>query len=75
MVEIIVKPTLGSYSARAKGYKATASRSDGERQAAEALVRKLDLGPGQLEERMAEGLPQGYKVFHFCPNGESGETP
>ena len=54
-VEIIVRPTLGSYTARAKGLKGTASRSEGPRQAAEALIRKLDLGAGQLLEQASKG--------------------
>lgn len=69
-VEIIVRPTLGSYTARAKGHKETASRSEGVRQAAEALVRKLALGAGQLLERTATDLPQGQQRFHFI-----GEEP
>ncbi|HBP6689770.1 TPA: hypothetical protein L6B04_16015 [Pseudomonas aeruginosa] len=64
-VEIIVRSTLGSYTARAKGYKLTASRSEGARQAAEALLRKLDLGAGQLQEQPIADLPHGQHCFLF----------
>ncbi|MCE0875938.1 Lar family restriction alleviation protein [Pseudomonas monteilii] len=69
-VEIIVRPTLGSYTARAKGLKGTASRSEGPRQAAEALIRKLDLGAGQLLEQATADLPQGQQRFHFVVEKE-----
>lgn len=69
MLEIIVRPTLGSYCARAKGHKSTASRSEGQLQAAVALVRKFDLC-GQLQEQDNGNLPQGHKLFHFHPSDE-----
>lgn len=65
MLEITVKPILGSYSARASGHKLTASRSEGQLQAAMALLRKLDLWEGHLQEQDAAHLPQGHKLFHF----------
>ena len=69
-VEIIVRPTLGSYTARAKGHKLTASRSDGQLQAAMALLRKLDLLEGHLQEQDGAHLPQGHKLFHFHTSDE-----
>lgn len=72
-VEIIVRPTLGSYIARAKGHNATASRSEGARQAAEALVRKLDIGAGQLQEQPATDLPRGQQRFQFVSESEMTE--
>ncbi|MGR6474403.1 hypothetical protein ACUZXZ_01175 [Pseudomonas juntendi] len=72
-VEIIVRPTLGSYTARAKGLNATASRSEGARQAAEALVRKLDLGDGKLQNQPSTDLPHGQQRFNFVSEGEMTE--
>ncbi|MDD1980027.1 hypothetical protein [Pseudomonas asiatica] len=72
-VEIIVRPTLGSYIARAKGLKGTASRSEGPRQAAEALLRKLDLGAGQLQEQSSIDLPNSHQRFHFVSESEMTE--
>ncbi|MDH1526735.1 hypothetical protein [Pseudomonas mosselii] len=69
-VEIIVRPTLGSYTARAKGHKLTASRSDGQLQAAMALLRKLDMWEGHLQEQDGTHLPQGHKLFHFHTSDE-----
>lgn len=69
-VEIIVRPTLGSYTARAKGHKVTASRSEGALQAAEALLRKLDFVGGELLEQASIDLPQGQKHFRFTPTNE-----
>ncbi|WP_447781698.1 hypothetical protein [Pseudomonas plecoglossicida] len=71
--EIIVRPTLGSYTARAKGLKGTASRSEGARQAAEALLRKLDLGAGQLQEQSSIDLPNSHQRFHFVSESEMTE--
>lgn len=70
MLEITVKPTLGSYCARAKGHKGTASRSEGQLQAAMALLRKLDLREGRLQEQASAHLPQGHKLFHFHTSDE-----
>lgn len=70
MLEITVKPILGSYSARAKGHKATASRSEGQLQAAMALLRKLDLLEGHLQEQGGAHLPQGHKLYHFHTSDE-----
>ncbi|WJD68432.1 hypothetical protein QQ994_17595 [Pseudomonas asiatica] len=72
-VEIIVRPTLGSYIARAKGLKGTASRSEGPRQAAEALLRKLELGAGQLQEQSSVDLPNRHQRFHFVSESEMTE--
>jgi len=72
-VEIIVRPTLGSYTARAKGLKGTASRSEGPRQAAEALLRKLDLGTGQLQEQSSIDLPNSHQRFCFVSESEMTE--
>ncbi|MFT4454996.1 hypothetical protein [Pseudomonas sp. RTCS2] len=71
MLEIIVKPTLGSYCARAKGYKPSASRSEGPLQAAQALLRKLELTDGQLKEQENTQLQQGRKLFHFVQDSEA----
>lgn len=71
MLEIIVKPTLGSYCARAKGHKVTASRSEGQLQAAIALLRKLELTDGQLQEQGSSHLPQGHTLFHFHTHDEA----
>lgn len=70
MLEITVKPTLGSYIARAKGHKVTASRSEGQIQAAMALLRKLELWEGHLQEQDGSHLPQGHKLFHFHTGDE-----
>lgn len=72
-VEIIVRPTLGSYTARAKGHNATASRSEGARQAAEALVRKLNIGAGQLQKQPSTDLPNGQQRFQFVRESEMTE--
>lgn len=72
-VEIIVRPTLGSYTARAKGHKLTASRSDGQLQAATALLRKLKLTDGQLQEQDSSCLPQGQTLFHFLTHDEASQ--
>lgn len=72
-VEIIVRPTLGSYTARAKGHKVTSSRSEGARQAAEALLRKLGLGGGELREQPSANLPQGQQGFEFVSDSEMTE--
>lgn len=69
-VEVIVKPILGSYIARIKGSKSSATRSEGQRQAAEALLRKLGLRDGQLLEQHCNDLKQGHKLFHFHANDE-----
>ncbi|MGF6590734.1 hypothetical protein [Pseudomonas sp. 2835] len=71
MLEIIVKPTLGSYMARAKGRKTSASRSEGPLQAAVALLRKLELWGGELQEQDSNHLPQGHVLFHFHPVDEA----
>lgn len=71
MLEIIVKPTLGSYCARATGHKVTASRSEGPFQAAVALLRKLELSNGQLQEQDSNHLPQGHTLFHFHASTEA----
>lgn len=73
MLEIIVKPTLGSYMARAKGHKVTASRSEGQLQAAAALLRKLGLTDGQLQEQDGSHLPQGQSLFHFRTHDEASQ--
>ncbi|MNG29244.1 hypothetical protein D3C84_1146400 [compost metagenome] len=62
-VEIITRSTMGTYTARAKGYKGSASRSDGARQAAESLARKLELGDGVLQEVPSSDLGYGYQRF------------
>lgn len=49
-VEIRCRYTTGTYVATAKGQKMTASNTISARQAAEALVLKMDLGAGQLQE-------------------------
>lgn len=72
-VEIIVRPTLGSYNARAIGHKGTASRSEGARQAADALVFKLNLGAGKLQEQADTVLPKGRQRFFFVSNSEMTE--
>lgn len=64
-IEIITRQTMGTYTARAKGHKGTASRSEGARQAAESLVRKLELGTGQFEEVPASDMGYGYQRFLF----------
>lgn len=64
-IEIITRSTMGTYTARAKGYKGTASRSEGARQAAESLVRKLELGDGKLQEIPSTDLGYGYQRFQF----------
>ncbi|HDS0959702.1 TPA: hypothetical protein QDZ28_003428 [Pseudomonas putida] len=71
MLEIIVKPTLGSYCARAKGYKSTASRSEGPLQAAQALLQKLDFTDGQLLEHDSTHLQQGHMLFRFVQDNEA----
>ncbi|CAB5596019.1 Uncharacterised protein [Pseudomonas putida] len=73
-VEIIVRPTLGSYTARAKGHKATASRSEGQLQAAAALLRKLELTDGELQQQDSSHLPQGHQLFHFHTSDEISST-
>lgn len=72
-VEIIVRPTLGSYTARAIGHKGTANRSEGARQAASALVFKLNFGDGKLQELPDTDLPQGQQRFCFVSNSEMTE--
>lgn len=70
-IEIIIRQTMGTYTARAKGYKGTASRSEGARQAAEALVRKLELCEGELREAPATELGHGYQRFLLTRDGGS----
>lgn len=72
-VEIIVRANNGTYTARAIGHKATASRSEGARQAAMALLLKLNLSAGQLQEQPATDLPYRQQRFCFVSNSEMTE--
>lgn len=64
---INVRQATGTYIAKAKGYKPSASCTAGPAQAAEALVRKLGLVLGQCVEGPREGL--GYGCSHFTHPG------
>lgn len=64
-ITINVRQSTGTYLAKAKGHKPSASCSTGPAQAAEALVRKLWLAPGVLQEGDREGLAYGcYRFEH-----------
>lgn len=63
MITIDVRQGLGTYQARAKGVKTTASCTTGPLQAAEALARKLGLAPQLIQEGQREGLDQGCSRY------------
>lgn len=63
MITINVRLGLGTYQAKVKGNKITASCTTGPLQAAESLVRKLGLAPQLLQEGSREGLDYGNSIF------------
>lgn len=67
-ITINVRQTTGTYVAKATALKPTASCTTGPRQAAEALVRKLGLAPGLIQEQPKAGL--GYGCSRFSHPGE-----
>ncbi len=73
MIVINVRQSTGTYLAKAKGYKPSASCSTGPAQAAEALVRKLGLAPDLLEEVTGTNLPYGRRQYQH-PGTEATNT-
>ncbi len=61
-VEIVARLTTGTYVARAKGHKVTASCAEGPRAAARAVARKLGLDPESLQEQ-TDLFAAGLTVF------------
>lgn len=68
-VEIIARYASNTYVARAKGCKQTASCTEGARQAAVALTRKLGLDPSKLQEQRND-LLNPNQVMLFSHSGE-----
>jgi hypothetical protein len=64
-IVIDVRQSTGTYIAKAKGYRPTASCSAGPRQAAEALATKLGQSPVLLQEQRCDGLEYGKSRFTF----------
>mgnify|MGYP001585584558 FL=1 len=62
-IMITVRQNTGTYIAKAKGFKPSASCSAGPRQAAEALATKLGLSSGLLQEQRCDGLEYGRSRF------------
>lgn len=62
-IMINVRQSTGTYIAKAKGHKPSASCSAGPRQAAEALATKLGLSFDQLQEQHYDGLAYGCSRF------------
>lgn len=62
-ITINVRQTTGTYAAKAHGHKPTATCTCGARQAAEALVSKLGLAPGLLQEQSNVELAYGCSRF------------
>jgi hypothetical protein len=62
-VTIDVREYTGTYIAKSRGLKPSASCTAGPRHAAEALAKKLGLAPGQLQEQSREGLSYGRSRF------------
>lgn len=60
---ISVRFVTGTYVARAKGQKVTASCTVGAHQAAEALARKLGLAPDGLVEQPDMLNPNQHSTF------------
>lgn len=65
-ITINVRQSTGTYIARARGYKPTASCTSGAAQAAGALARKLGLAPDLLQEHPRKGLDYGCSRFTHC---------
>lgn len=66
-VEIVSRYTSNTYVARVKGYKHTASCTEGARQAAVALARKLGLDPAQLLEQRNDLLNPNQVLLFSHP--------
>lgn len=62
-VTINVRQSTGTYIAKAKGCKLSASCTSGPAQAAEALVHKLGLSPDLLQETTSQDLDYGCSRF------------
>lgn len=62
-ITINVRQSTGTYIAKASGHKPSASCTTGPNHAAEALVNKLGMAPGLLQEQSKEGLPYGSSRF------------
>lgn len=62
-IMINVRQSTGTYIAKAKGYKPSASCSAGPRQAAVALATKLGLSSDLLQEQRCDGLEYGRSRF------------
>jgi hypothetical protein len=63
IITINVRQSTGTYIAKASGHKQSASCTSGPAQAAEALLNKLGLAPGLVQEQPREGLAYGVSRF------------
>ncbi len=68
-VEILIRYSTGTYVARVKGHKQTASCTVSALEAAKVMARKLDLDPEFLQEQQNDLLSPG-KVVVFSHSGE-----
>lgn len=66
-VEIVSRYASNTYVARVKGCKHTASCTEGARQAAVALARKLGLDPALLQEQRNDLLNPGQVMLFSHP--------
>lgn len=66
-VEIVSRYANNTYVARVKGCKHTASCTEGARQAAVALARKLGLDPAELKEQHNDLLNPGQVMLFSHP--------
>jgi len=63
VITIYVRQSTGTYIAKSSDHKPSASNTAGPANAAEALIKKLGLAPGMLQEESYEGLAYGVSRF------------
>lgn len=63
VITIYVRQSTGTYIAKASGHKPSASCTAGPSHAAEALIKKLGLVPGMVQEQSNQGLAYGCSRF------------
>jgi hypothetical protein len=74
-VTINVRQSTGTYIAKAKRCKLSASCTAGPAQAAEALAHKLGLAPGLLQEAPSRDLGYGCSRFEHPGCSSNDTTP